>query len=83
MSVDLTLVVTPTPEPFDKTQPEKQRENMAFVMMQVIDQFIQQQGTLDIDIVEAIKALQFNHAVVRWGDLEITLSNQSYSETEL
>ena len=57
MPVNLSTITFPTPEPFDKTQPEKQRENMAFVMLQVLEAFKQQNPTIDIDIVQALTTI--------------------------
>jgi len=36
--IDFGLLTIPTPEPFDKTQPEKQRENLAYIVMQILQQ---------------------------------------------
>lgn len=34
--ISLETTTIPTPEPFDKTQPEKQRENLAYVLLQML-----------------------------------------------
>ena len=83
IEIDVSLITFPIPEPFDKTQPEKQRENLAFVQLQILEQFrdavIDSGGMLDIDIVGALTALQFNHAEIRLGDLEIVLTTNTAS----
>lgn len=33
--ISLSNLTAPTPEPYDRTQPEKQRENLAYVLLQV------------------------------------------------
>lgn len=36
--IDFALVTVPTPEPYDKTLPTKQQENLAYVALQVCAQ---------------------------------------------
>jgi hypothetical protein len=79
-SIDFSAIITATPEPYNPFRPDKQRENLAAVWMQILDQLADQGEILDIDLIEVIKALQFNNAVIRWGDLEITLTHQSASQ---
>jgi hypothetical protein len=38
LQIDLSTLTIPTPEPYDKKNPEQQRENMAFVALQILQQ---------------------------------------------
>lgn len=79
MPVELGSITFPAPEPYDPAHPERNRENLAYLLIQVLDRVVQGQETLDLDIVEAVRGLQFNHATIRWGDVEIILTNTATS----
>jgi len=46
--IEFTGLTLPTEEPFDKAQPEKQRENLAYVCLQIIRKLKQYQFTLKV-----------------------------------
>ena len=62
MPIDLSTITIPTPEPYQKNEPDQQRENLAFVVLQVIETIKQQNPIFDVDIVQAIKDLQLQTA---------------------
>ena len=46
--VEFGLITVPTPEPFDSNRAEKQRENLAYVVNQIIQQMQQNNVKLEI-----------------------------------
>jgi hypothetical protein len=85
-AIDLKLLTIPLPQPYDDKDPDRQRENWAYVKLQVADLIKQaviadpvSAGLLEIDLVSAIHALQFNHATVKIGDVEIVLTSSTAS----
>jgi len=46
--VEMGLITVPTPEPFDANRPERQRENLAYVINQILAQM--QQNNVKIEI---------------------------------
>jgi len=87
--VDLTQLTIPTPEPFDKTQPERQRENLAYVGMQILSLFKQAgvtisskivDGSMTIDVdglTQAVNDLQFQGIILDSNGTQIYLTRKS------
>lgn len=67
----LTLdnVTLPLPEPYDSAQPAQQRENLCYVLLQILQGLKAAQSTVDIG--EAIRALAYNWAELEVGDVAI------------
>lgn len=80
--IDMSLITVPTSEPYDSTHPQRQAENAAYVALQIMTQVKAEYPELDIDLVDAVRSLGFNHASIRWGDIEITLSNTTSTITQ-
>jgi hypothetical protein len=80
MTIDFDAITWPTPAAYDSADPHKQRENLAYVWLQILSQCA---GTLDVDVADALKALQFNNATIRTGaGLEIILTNAAASVSQ-
>jgi hypothetical protein len=80
--VDLSQLTIPTPEPFDKSQPERQRENLAYVAMQVLDLFkqagvqISSRG-LDGSISQGLLDLQYEGVVLDLGPIKVIKTHKT------
>lgn len=69
--LDISPISIPTPEPYDDQNPERQRENLAFVALQIIQLLHAQQPVLSVgdDLVQAVRDLQFSTAHIKIGEL--------------
>jgi hypothetical protein len=74
---NLSAVTIPTPEPYDKKDPQKQLENLSYVLLQIISTaklagftFNDAQGGLSVDVSGlegAIRDLKYNEQVLDLG----------------
>jgi hypothetical protein len=77
-SFGLTGITVPTPEPYNDENVHKQRENLAYVVLQMIAQAKQEGFTIsDSGIEDAIKTLQWNTVMLDLGPIKILLDNTS------
>lgn len=92
ITLSLAPVTIPTPEPYDAAHPDKQRENCAYVALQVLAQAKQQGVKLtytDIDgapigwrldgVERATRDLAWNGQVIDLGPIQIVLTNRTLS----
>jgi len=84
--INFANVTIPTPQPFDKNQPEQNRENMAYIVAQILQELKTNGFTLTFpetstvtgdlttlltQIKEALDALKYNDEVIELGNLLI------------
>jgi hypothetical protein len=86
----LSAVTIPTPEPYDDKDPQRQLENLAFVLLQMIQQaktagFVfsdvaANAGGVDLtDITQAVNDLKYNGEVIDLGPIQIHLTGKTLS----
>jgi len=90
ITLDLSLITVPTPEPYLKNEPDRQRENLAYVGLQLLAQ-AKQQGVkvtyTDVDegdtiglqldgTAQATRDLQWQNQTFDLGPLKIIVSNR-------
>lgn len=73
-----TLIV-PTPEPYNETAPNKQRENLAYVALQMIGQMQQTGDVIEPGLTQAVQDLKYNGQIIDLGPLKIQLTGQTLS----
>jgi hypothetical protein len=91
VTLDFTLITAPTPEPYQKKEPDQQRENLAYMVNQLFAQAKQQGVKLtytDVDegdtvglrldgVALAAGDLAWNGQVIDLGPFKIVLFNKS------
>lgn len=73
----LENITIPTPAPYDSDDPLQQTENLCYVILQVLQKI--QTAQLDIDVVDAIKALSFNGQEVDFGTFRVRFDGKTAS----
>lgn len=53
-TIDFSTITVPTPAAYDSANPHQQRENLCYVLLQILAQC---SGTMDIDLAEQIGGL--------------------------
>jgi len=82
--IEFTDLSLPTEEPFDKKRPEKQRENLAYVCLQIIRKLKQYQFTLTVpeesvvigDIGTLLTEIRDNIADLKFNGESVTYSTK-------
>lgn len=74
--ISLSSITIPTPQPYDKTQPERQRENLSYVLLQILQEA---KAANDDDPFGLLGALQQSAATVQveLEDLAIKVFGQA------
>lgn len=81
--IDFSSLTIPTPGPYQDTNPHRQRENLCYVLLQILGQLNTNAVELpDIDVVKALKDLQFNHIVFDLGAIRIILDGRTVTFEE-
>lgn len=75
--IDLTGITIPTPTPYSATDPQQQRENLCYVLLQVLQKF--QAAETDVDVVTALKDLQFENITFTFGNLKVVFDGKTAS----
>jgi hypothetical protein len=68
----LTTVTIPTPEPYDASNPDKQRENLCYVVLQILLAAKTNNESVSLDT----DALTFNGQVLDLGFLRVTMDGK-------
>lgn len=86
---DLSQVTIPTPQPYDNKDANKQRENLCYVLLQVVSQAKQAgftltdtQVSLTVDVTgieDALRDLKYNSEVLDLGPIKIYLTGKTLS----
>jgi hypothetical protein len=71
----LDTIDIPTPTPYDRDDPLKQTENLSYVLLQILA--AAKTAAIDLDIIDAVKSLQFNQINIDLGDVKITMTGKS------
>lgn len=81
--IDFSALNIPPPAPYSSTEPDKQRENLAYVCVQILQQLYTNNVKLeDLDVVRALKDLQYNHLVFDFGAIRIILDGRTVTFEE-
>lgn len=83
--VELSSITVPTPEPYDDKDPDRQRENLAYVALQVIAQMQAHSMTvsaamLNGDLVQALEDLQYQGVVLEAQGVQLFVTRKNGSE---
>lgn len=81
-TINFSSLTIPTPASYSETDPEKQRENLAYVCLQLLQQLNSDDVILDIDVIQSLKDLQFNHIVFDLGTMRIILDGRTVTFQE-
>lgn len=86
---NLTAVTIPTPQPYDDKDPQRQIENLSYVVLQILSQaklagftFNDAQVSLTVDvsgIESAIRDLKYNGEIIDLGPIKLYLTGKTIS----
>lgn len=74
-SVNLSAITVPTPEPYDDKDPQRQAENLCYVLNQLLAAGKAAGWAIPdpADVLAAIEALPFQNFEISFGDVAIRL----------